>query len=73
MLTAVKIAVNLNMNEQIPTQDDYSVVRISLQLDSPHKSDPAFKTDTGAVEKKEKIQMNQKIVTVTAWNIFKGK
>lgn len=56
MLTAVKIAVNLNMNEQIPTQDDYSVVRISLQLDSPHKSDPAFKTDTGAVEKRRKFK-----------------
>lgn len=73
MLAAVKIAVILNMNQQIPAQDDYSVVRISLQLDSPYKSHPAFKTGTRGCGEKEKIQMNQKIVAVNAWNIFKGK
>lgn len=52
LLAAVRIAVILNMNQQIPAQDDYSVVRISLQLDSPDKSQPAFKTDTGVVEKR---------------------
>lgn len=60
MLAAVKIAVILNMNEQIPTQDDYSAVRISLQLDSPYKSHPAFKTDTGLVERRRKFKWTRK-------------
>lgn len=56
LLAAVRIAVILNMNKQIPAQDDYSVVRISLQLDSPDKSQPAFKTGTGVVEKRRKFK-----------------